>query len=1088
MSKKQRQKKAAQAATNPTPSVSTGRAGKGSTYKAKSAAKPFAMVFACIAVLFFASGFSSLVYQVVWTRMLVLVFGATTFATSTVLAIFMGGLALGSFAAGRVSDKLQRPVFWYGVLEAIIGVWSLCTPLLFAAATPIYRAVWQATHAGLLELSLVRFICTFLILIVPTTCMGATLPILSRFVTNSIESVGARVGTLYSVNTLGAVVGAFITGFMLLPALGLMSTIWVAAVINGLLLGGVLLLEKYAIPPVVATKPAAQISEVEMQPEAASAKQPIPMPVKLAVGAFAVSGAVAMVYEVCWTRTLLMVIGSSTYAFTIMLSSFLIGIFVGSLICARFIDRAKHPLLWFACFQILIGVATLVSMRLFNFVPYWNLQISAGVKGDASAAMFTRFLLAGCMMAPITLFLGAVFPTVVKACTTDLAKVGRSIGFLYSANTLGAIVGAFLAGFVCLPMFGAEKSLIFGAFVNAIVGLILLWSAVPVSAQKRGAISLVSAAAMVALVCGSSVWDKNVMLNAQSARRGLGLGAFTFKQVGSIDEWRKRMDEQSEVKFFADGACSNVGVVYHPANRITSLMTNGHIDASDGTDTPVQALVSGFPMLLRPNAEDVAVIGWGCGQTTGVCTYFKDMKNLDAIELEPKVVEASKFFHHINSAPEADPRVHIMYNDGRNYMLATDKKYDIIISEPSNPWQAGVCNLFTKEYFGICKERLKENGLLSVWIQTAEVPPADLSSILSALGSNFKHSLIFVPKAGNLVAVNSDGPLKIDYARVKQVLEGNKRLRDTLAHADMENVADFVAHLAVSDKGMASLIAKPNSDDENKLEFDVGKTYEDVLFAREDLQMLGALGVDLTSAIDWGSMTQDERAKAMVAIAEMTARKGETPALAVDWLNQSIALKPTSEGLRLMSDMLARSNRFTDSLGSLRKAVALEPTNVKNRTMLAATLIGLNKRDEARVQLTQCLDADPKNAEAGFLMASTYSPELLGMPAGKDDKAAREKAELVVKLLNGQQDLESVCKVRPNCLFLASQAYLKLGDFDKAEYYARRFGLFIPQGDARADTQLKMIALARLGPAPDSVSEAPKPAVEKPKAKGKGRR
>lgn len=1023
-------------------------------------AKTFAWLFPCVVVLFFASGFSSLVYQVVWTRMLVLVFGATTFATSTVLAIFMGGLALGSFAAGRISDRLQRPLLWYGILEAIIGVWSLCTPFLFDAAAPIYRAVWQATHAGLLELSLVRFVCTLLILIVPTTCMGATLPILSRFVTTSLEFVGNRVGTLYSVNTFGAVAGAVATGFFILPSFGLHASIVIAAVINGLLLGAVWLLNSLVVSPTV--------PEANAQDEEAT-KQPIPVALKFAAGAFAVSGGIAMIYEVCWTRALLMVIGSSTYAFTVMLSSFLIGIFIGSLICSKLIDRARYPLLWFAIFQILVGAATLVSMRLFNYVPYWNLQVSAGIKGDPTTAMFVRFMLAGAVMAPITLFLGAIFPAIVKACTTDLSRVGRSVGFLYSANTLGAITGAFLAGFVCLPLFGAEQTLIYGAMLNAALGFALLWTTVPVATQTRAAISLAGALVLLPLFALPNVWDKNILLNAQATRRGLGVGQLRYKVIVTLEQWQKQLSEQSVVKFWADGACSNVGVVYHPKNKVTSLMTNGHIDASDGTDTPVQALVSGFPMLLRPDAQDLAVIGWGCGQTVGICTYFP-IKNLDAIELEPKVIEASKFFHHINSAPELDSRVHIHYNDGRNFLLATDKKYDLIISEPSNPWQAGVCNLFTKEYFAICKQRLKENGVLSVWIQTGEVPPNNLCGVLAALSSEFKNCLLFVPRPGNIVAVASEQPLKIDFKRVQYIFDTNPKLREAFRKNNLEDAADVIAHLAVGSKGMQNLVpAFVNSDDTNRLEFDVGRTYEDRLYVAEDLAVLRAMGVDLAENVDWDGMNSEQRANTMVRVADLMLRKSDLQNTASDWLNASLALKPTGVAYRVLADLYSRSNDLPQATASMRKAVAIEPANPEWQAVLGACLLAENKRAEARTVLAKGLELAPKNQDVAYLLAASYSPSLLGMPVAKEDKKGRELPEKVLALLGNSPDDDAACNNRPNCAFVAAQAYLKLGEFEKAEYYSRRYKQFASRQEAdRGESLMKMIALARLSAPPDS--------------------
>jgi spermidine synthase len=1025
------------------------------------------LLFTTVVVLFFASGFSSLIYQVVWTRMLVLVFGATTFATSTVLAIFMGGLALGSFVAGRYADKLKRPLFWYGILEAVIGGWALCTPLLFEAATPVYRAVWQATHAGLLELSLVRFVCTLLILIVPTTCMGATLPILARFVTNSLESVGDRVGTLYSINTLGAVVGAITTGFLILPAVGLRATIVIAALINAFLLFAVVALEKWVVSKAASEEVLAanqpDDGNVGMRPDSeANQSHPLsmPLPLKLAVGVFAVSGGIAMIYEVCWTRTLLMVIGSSTYAFTVMLSAFLIGIFLGSLVCAKFIDRAKRPLLWFAIFQLCIAAATLVSMRAFNQVPHWNIIVSYGAHGDSNVTMFVRFLLAGAILAPITLFLGAIFPTVVKACTTDLARVGRSIGFLYSANTLGAIVGAFLAGFVCLPLWGAEKTLIYSSVLNAVLGLVLLWVAVPMSPRPKLALTGCSVGVLAFLLFSSTVWDKNVLLNAQAVRRGIGLGKFDLKQVGTFEQWRDRLNKQSEVRYWADGACSNVGVVYHPSSKVTSLMTNGHIDASDGFDMPVQALISGFAMLTKPDAKEIAVVGWGCGQTVAMATQFP-IKSLDAIELEPLVIEASKHFHHLTGAPEKDPRVHLHYNDGRNFLLATDKKYDAIMSEPSNPWQSGVCNLFTKEYFSICKARLKEDGILSLWIQTGEVPPSNLCAVLGAVSSEFKHALIFVPRPGNLVVVASEKPLNLDFPRIHQILESNPKLKNEFARADVVNAADVVAHLVVADDGMRNQLVAPfiNTDDNNRLEFDVGKTYEDALFGQQDFQVLQSLSTKLPEAVDFKDVSKRDRAIAMAHIAEFTLNRTEYLGAAEEWCNASIALEPTIQAYKMLAACKVRRNQLADAASIYAKAVALDPKDVESRLALGSILVAMNKLDEGRAELEKCLAQEPKNDRAAFALATSYSHALFGAAVPRDDPK-RKMAEKVIALVQGIADDDRKCREWPNTAYVTGQAYMVLGDMDKARSYIRRFQAFAPKQDAeRAESMIKMIDL-----------------------------
>jgi len=1013
------------------------------------------LTFAAIMVLFLASGFSSLIYQVVWTRMLVLVFGATTFATSTVLAIFMGGLALGSFIAGRYCDKVKRPLLWYGALEAVIGIWAILTPGMFAMATPVYKAVWQATHASLVELSLLRFACTACILIVPTTCMGATLPLLARFIANGVESIGSRVGTLYSINTLGAVAGAVGTGFFILPTFGLNATLGIGSAVNMLLLGAVLVMSRLITPKSQSVSAIASPAD-----EPTSEHQPLSRNVKLAALVFAASGAIAMIYEVCWTRTLLMVVGSSTYAFTIMLAAFLIGIFIGSFVCSRFIDRAKEPLLWFALLQLIIGALTLVSMRLFNQIPYLNLLVSNLIVRDPETTMLVRFFLAGSVLAPITVCLGAIFPAVVKACTTDVSRVGRSVGFLYSSNTLGAIIGAFLAGFVCLPLLGAERTLILGAIVNTALGLLLLWGTGRFSLQLQVTCTLLTIAVMSVLMLSSEVWDRNVMLNAQGSRRWLGLGHYQLK---SFDEWRKTLHDQCDVKFWADGTCSNVGVMYHKISKVSSLITNGHIDASDDRDAPVQALLSAIPLLLKPDAKDIAIVGWGCGQTVGIATLFP-VSSIDAVELEPKVIEASRFFKHMNLKPESDNRVHLNYNDGRNFLLATDKKYDMIVSEPSNPWQSGVCNLFTKEFFGICKNRLKADGVLSVWMQTAEVPPDSLCGVIAALNSEFEYTVAFTPKQGNLVLLASAKPLVFDFAKMQEAIDSNPVRKKELHRVGIDAPSDVLGRLTVSSQGLRNLMANfLNTDDHNRLEFDVGRSYEDKLFMEENSMMLIALSRDPWKHLDLGIMSKEQQALAMMAIAQ-AARNNSASDSALKWAFKSQEIYPNVGAYRLLGEICSEMKNVPVAEVLFKKGLVLEPKNAKMLLLHGNSLVTLNRREEGRKELEQSFLINPLDRMTAFALANSYAPELLGSPATTDpiDAAARQHAERVLELLGDLPDNDAMCLQHPNVCLLSAQAYIKLGQLDKAEKYVNRFLGYVPKGGRDiGNTLLKMISSYR---------------------------
>ncbi len=981
--------------------------------------------------------------------MLVFVFGSTTFATATVLAVFMGGLALGSFLAGRQADRIKRPFLWYGILEGIIGGWALLAPHLFDMATPLYRIIWQNFHLSLWPFSIIRFCVALLILIVPTTCMGATLPLLAKFVTTSLEYVGKKIGTLYAANTLGAVGGAAVGGLYLLPTVGLAQTTQIAALINFLLIAIVVYASKSLEAPKENTSPAQTTntasdgmpnedstapgsttpdsSDTSTESGAgagitATAGTRLSPQALAAMISIAASGAVAMVYEVGWTRTLLMVIGSSTYAFTLMLTSFLLGIFLGSLACARLIDRAKEPLAWLAVLQFLVAGASLFSMDRFNSVPYWNLQLNAAFPSDPNTALLARFFIAASMMMPLTFFLGAVFPAAVKACVKDLSAVGRSVGSLYSANTLGAIVGAFLAGFVLVPVMGVEKSLIFGTAINIVTGIALLFMVNSVRPALKIVVLLVGAAAGCFLFARPEIWDRQVIVYAQQARRKLA----ETKLFSSAEDWRQGLAASTELVFYEDGASSTVGVIQSKTLDNRSLVTNGHVDASDGGDMSTQVLLAAAPIAANPKAQDIAVIGWGSGVTIAAASHLTNGK-ITAIELEPAVVKTSKFFHRVNGAPENDPRVKIEVNDGRNFLLATDQKFDVIISEPSNPWQAGVCNLFTKEYFTLCKERLRPGGVFGLWCQIAEVPPQNVRGVLSALHQVFPYCAVLRMDEGNIVGLASQTPITIDFEHLRQSIK-NKAVFEDLKRAALDSPEDLVARFCVAPENMDNLIANtpPNNDDTNRLEYEVGRTYENSYSLNPNNEMFNRNCANLDSLLSKKDSPL-QMAQTMCAIARK-AQINSNWEVANSWIQSSLKAKPTAEAYRLLGIAEFQHGKQKEAYQLWDKALQIDPGHVETLQTLGLTFLD-DDRVKAREQFNRVLAVEPTNKVARFRVAQTYGPHFISRAYVEE---SGEDPQNVLKNLSDILSDKEFVHSHPAALFLQAWANYKLGRIQEA--------------------------------------------------------
>lgn len=768
-----------------------------------------AVIFFC----FLLSGLSSLIYEVLWMRMLILIFGSTTFAISTVLTAFMGGLALGSYLFGRFIDRARRPVPIYGALEAGIGIYALLVPAIFAGLVPLYQHVWRSYHPSFYLFSLLQFALVTLILIVPTTLMGATLPILSKYYSSREERLGWTIGSLYTMNTTGAVLGTFCTGFFLLPAFGVRMTTFFAAALNLLIAGIVLLL----------------VQRKELQEKASPAREE-PASVqgpreRLSRGAlafvltgFGISGFVSMIYEVTWSRVLAMILDSSTYAFTIMLTTFLVGIALGSLVMARIIDRLRRPLLMFILLEGAIGGAAYAGLFLFAELPYFFVVLYRTFPGSLKFVFFSKFLLAFMVMWVPTLLIGALFPIVVKLYTTRLGRVGRSIGEVYSLNTLGCILGSFCAGFILVPLLGLQKSMLLGIGLNLLLAVLLLLASPYRLKTLKAPVAAGLAAGALAMAVYVPQWSPSLMSSGvyMYVRHVLDLD-----RKGLLDRYTKDADP---LLYYREGYTSTVSVHHSKTSKNIYLKVNGKVEASTIGDMPTQVLLGQIPMLLSRQQDDVLVIGLGSGVTVGSVGRFP-ARRITVVELEPAVVEASRHFAHVNYEILRDERLRVITYDARNYLLVTPDKFDVIISEPSNPWMAGVSNLFTREFFMIGREHLQPGGIFCQWLQLYKISPDNLRSILGTFQSVFAHLLVFQVSEYDLLICGSLEPISLETKKLRSRL-AQPRVKEDLTRIQVRSTKDILSHFVFGEREIPSFVQKApiNTDDNALLEFSAPKT------------------------------------------------------------------------------------------------------------------------------------------------------------------------------------------------------------------------------------------------------------------------
>ncbi len=865
--------------------------------------------------LFFLSGASGLVFQNLWMRSLVITFGSSHFATSTVLAVFMGGLALGSFIAGRFVDRIKETrklLGLYGLLEGLIGLYGLALPLLLALLHGFNVFVWTRWNPSFYTFSLLRFVVTAVFLLAPTTCMGATLPILSKYVCESRSELGKQAGTLYAVNTFGAVAGTFAGGFLLMPFLGMSITNYTACGINMALAAAAFLLMKisgerkgscsHGFDRVdgaeSARKPAVENGGFSGK---AGAVRPFvsnggegALQAKLAVLGIAVSGGVDMVYQLAWTRTLSMILGSSVYAFTLILLCFLLGLAFGGGLYARRSATGPGQVANLSVIHIIIALASLVGLLLTDKLPPTFLVLMRMFRLHPTSAFVSKFVVSAALILVPTFFMGMIFPATVKVAAESGKDIGWTVGSVYALNTVGAIVGSFVGGFVLIPYLGIQLTISFMILVN--VSLAIVFGGLNRTAGAAGKAARLFAAVAVAvgLAVFFTPWNLNVMISGvfrvsvydvAGKDPGRHDPAEVYTGFRDSDEWkewsgwalqnvkglrgRATLREPlvgSELVFYKEGVVTTVSMT-RTINEgfggaycweTLSLQINGKADASvtgkfkrpEGEDCRVlleDPVAFGDPVGLSVDGDTETqvmsgllgvflsdpgrtmqhanIVGWGSGITAGSAA-MTPIKEIEAVELEREVFRAARWFARYNHDADNHPKLRLIEGDGRTFLAASRKRYDLIVSEPSNPWITGCSNLFTAEYFKLVRDRLSDDGIFVQWLQIYEISPRNVKVILRTLSSVFPDVHVFRPGFGpaDLLLAAGKKPIVPDYQRLQTWLE-TSGMGDEARRIGIRTPEDILIRSVLDSEGLREYVkgARLNTDDNALVEFSAPK-------------------------------------------------------------------------------------------------------------------------------------------------------------------------------------------------------------------------------------------------------------------------
>ncbi|NNE08135.1 MAG: fused MFS/spermidine synthase [Gemmatimonadetes bacterium] len=889
-----------------------------------------------IALCFFLSGFSALVFQVVWARKMDLLFGHTIYAVTTVLAAFMAGLAIGSRILGAMADRKGNPVALYGLLEVGIGVYALVLPFIMDALNPFYRSLYQSFGGSVWLFTTIRFLISLLLLLPPTTLMGGTLPILSRYFTRSSEGVGGTTGWLYAWNTFGAVAGTLVSGFLLIPTAGVAGSNRIAAFL--------------AIGVGVTTWLLAK--QVDWAARATSDHGGAPARARgrllIVLIAYALSGFAALGLEIIWTRLLILLdyFDSDTYAFTTMLATFLLGLSLGSFLMSRFVDRIERPAYVLGLFEILIGVLALGSLFLLttggNVLFFgdraWEMRV-ASYFGKSFAVMIGP-----------TLLLGAVWPLVSRLYVQRLGSIGREVGVAYAANTVGSILGAVVTGFFLIPALGAKGSLIFLCGISVFTGLLLLF----VFERGRGTRALATS----------------------------GIGVILFL-VLALTAPKKQLyqiaNETDQLLYLNEGNTATVTVLQHADGFRSANVDGVPVAGTDPIMLTDQKSLAHLPSLVLPDPSSALTVGFGSGGSSWSFCQHPHMTRVRCVEIAPNVVSAAPYLeasnHGIVTAEEFRHKYGIIYDDAKSYLNLSADRYDVIATDCTDLAYKSNANLYTREYFALCKSKIEPGGGLVIWLNITGLTDYDLKTALKSFLSVYPEGSVWyfanVP-THYVLLFGTEEPLTIDLNRYLARFS-EPAVRKDLREIGLDDPWKFLAAYVTSGQKLREYVeeATINTNDNAYLEFSVPRTGSD-LYNADNLAGLLALREPVEPRLRNIPPGFDPRPLRAAFSADRQLIESVIALWRLDFdgalerVARARDMNPGDPSLVVMRDVIAsQKNAFQARVQQVGSEETADPVQMYN---LGVLMFDEKNYAGAAQQFEAVIEAEPANAEAHTML------------------------------------------------------------------------------------------------------------------------
>ncbi len=943
-----------------------------------------------ILILFFLSGFCMMIYLMAWMQGLRHFLGPPLLLIIGVLTIFLGGLAIGSNFTGHFIDNRPDPLKIYGLLEGALGIYSLILPLLIHWAAPIYKVIYQNIRSSFHISLLLRYLLCTLILLIPSILIGAVWPVIGRLLVQEIENPGRAMGRIYGINILGGSIGILAAGFVLLPHFGADSTIYFSACIDLIIcISSLLLYKSIQSRRIVTEGPSTEKTNIRSIYTEGNRHGMIR---RILLIGYGLSGLAAMTYQFIWLRVLAVFLDSYFPAISMILSAFLLGLALGSLCLAGLIDKRKDPLLLLGIIEMIVGLSFLGIIPLLIRYPIFTAPLITGFAGSFLLPRLIGFTLLFFIMFIPALLLGLSFPLACKILSDKIRVIGKSVSSVFSASASGCLLGTLSGGILLIIWPGIKRGSLVPVWSYIFIGYVFLLLSCYLSKKTKIAIFILIAGSFVIFSRFIPVWEMPLFREDPYLYSYHKVG-YQIENGADHNMIEVSSKKKEELLFSKEGIINVVSVI--KAKEDISMQVNGRLECSTKKDLTAKVLAGHIPLLLHGQPKDILLIGIGSGITLGSIEHYP-LREMECVEISKGMIEGSEYFNEFNNNALKDSRLRMIIEDAGHYLMFTDKKYDVIISQPLNAWPGAITDFFTSEFFRLSRQRLEPGGIAAIILPFRDIKGEVFRSTLVKWHKVFPFMNLWETNLGtDYLMIGSNERLKWDYPLIKKLLDKTEIASD-LARVNIKDPPlELLTFYSMNNQGLTSTCLPgrifPDYDTQ-KAFFALRLTYGDTIeYPLEDIQQNRGKGLnDLLTNLQGLDESEIKNIKEKIHKAIEARRlltkayihliKNESRDKVLEGLKEALRINPDdSKAIELYSYILFASaadynekRRFDLALWTLLELIRIMPDNIEAHYLLGKTYYNMGLIDQAVKEYEKVIEAKPDDEEVHCQLGIAY--------------------------------------------------------------------------------------------------------------------